>query len=461
MTAARLLDLSSEQRDYLGLGRRGYGAIPTCSLVEGDLDRDLLEAAVRTVVARHEPLRMRLHALDDGTLRQSFAPPDDPAVAWAESDLSEAADPLAAVLGTGVGALDLRHEEPLRLHLLRQGERRTYVLALLDHLATDGWGSYLFNWELWRGYRALRHGRPPALPELPLSYTDHLLGRHKVPPGRERLIRDHWQAVADRYADAGGGLPAAAPTQGRGRGDLVRDVLPESAARATALAEGLGLSANTVPLACLLLAAWSLGERDSVALSFIYAGRDRPATRSLVGVFHRHVPLVVDDVPAGSLADLLRKVADGVLEGVRRSRPPYSARLFSELLAERGATPGIKLLYNQVDATFGRARRGSARQLDDRSTARFVDSHFWPGRWHGYHEPTLRLVVGGGEAPTIQAIYNDGRLAETDAVALVDRMAALLRAMAPEAAERSVREFVETETVRGLPSEAPRTPVGE
>jgi hypothetical protein len=445
VSATRVLGLSAEQQDYLGLGRRGYGAIPACSMVEGELDADLLKVAVATVVNRHEPLRMRLVTVG-GEVRQSFAAPDEPLrVDWFDGDVSKARDPLDTALHTDVRGVDDDDPVPLRMHMLRCGEDQTLVLALLNHLAADGWGSYLFNRELWSSYRALRTGRPADLPELTETYTDHILAQQNISPRRLRVVQEHWTGVATRYVRASNGLGVAGPKQGRGRADLIHQVGTQEVAGVIALAESLGLSANTVPLTCLLLAAWSLEQGDALALSFIYSGRDRPGLHPLVGVFHRHVPLVVDNVGTDDLGTLLHRVAALVVEGVRCSRPPYTRRFFNELVSAQGPAPSLRLLYNQVDRDFGQPRPGAAQEWNERGNARFVDSHFWPNRWAGYGESTLRVVVSGGVAPTLQAIYNDGFVAEARATALLERMAVLLGAMRPDRASQPVAEFVITE----------------
>ncbi|QMU67188.1 condensation domain-containing protein [Streptacidiphilus sp. P02-A3a] len=454
MTTATVLPLSSEQYDYLSLGRRGYGAIPVCVRLDGPLDVDLLATAAAHVAGRHQPLRMRLRPLGDG-FGQVFRDPGDPVpirmhdVVCGASALPDALDGLIA------GELDLEGEGPLELHVLPLDGQGSLVVGLLDHLATDGWGSYLFNWELWRSYRALGRGQRPVLPHLARSYTDHVQDQQRVSESRSRALGRHWSTIASRFAVADNGLPATVPSQpGLGRGDLTAPIDPDHLARSRQLADALGVSANAVPLACLVLAAWSLGEGDSVGLSFIYSGRDTFSVRPLVGVFHRRVPLLVEGLRDCDVAGLLRKVTAASFDAVRRSRAPYSSRLFAGLLREHDAVSGISLLYNQIDPVFGAPRRGAVQGLSDGVTAEFVDSHFLSNRWRGYREQTLRLMVAGGERPTVQAIYNDGYVAEQQVQAMIARLAAFISALGPESAGLPLEEFIGT-ALQGVKDPSP------
>lgn len=433
------LPLSVEQRGYLGLGRRGYGTVAVCSEVTGPLRIDALTGAVLQVIGRHEPLRMRLRDDNDG-VSQVFLPPGQVPASWTVLPVSDGSE-LDRHL---VEELDPERDGALRLLVLRETEEHAYVLALLDHLACDGWGSRIFLRELWQAYRAIGSGEVPDLPPLTRAYSDHISAQ-QARLARSWRARDYWEAQAERFAQSATGLP---PPQGRaeegaGRADLAATVPRAIVERATELASTLRLSPNVLPLGSLMLAAWSMTKADSIGISFIYAGRDMPGVQPLIGVFHRHVPLLVERAAEGDLAQFLNGLSQATLDAVRLSRAPYSAGDFYASVRERRTDPVVDVLYNQIPVVFGARSSGRALRLDARTSVDFPGVHFRPARWSPYQEPRVRIMVGGTDPPVLRLIFNQGNVAEDQARCLFDRMVAILGAMEAGAKNCPVPQFVD------------------
>ena len=331
---------------------------------------DVLTKAVREVVARHEPLRMRLRHDEEGT-GQVFVGAEAVRADWEEVALTSPAELdryLSAPLDSGHGAM--------RLLMLRDGEDHAYPLALLNHLACDGWGTRVFLRELWLAYRAIAADRSPDLPPIARTYSDHIRDQQAVAQ-RSGHRRGYWAAQADRFAQAATGLPEpqGPAANGVGRADIVRVFRGEPVKRALELARVLGVSPNTLPLAGLALAAASLADSDCAAISFIYSGRDTPAVQPLVGVFHRPVGLPVE-VSGESLGTFLVGVSRSVFDALRHSRAPYSAgRRVRCRRATRRESPLVNVLYNQVAGFFGQATEGKPLRVDDQATVTFPGAH--------------------------------------------------------------------------------------
>jgi Condensation domain len=416
--------LSFEQQGYLGLQRRGYGAIPACCRVTGPLDMAALTAAAQCVVDRHEPLRMRIEHGDDGP-RQRFLPPGAITVRWSRVPL-QGATPLHRLEECLRADLDPLTDGVVRLQIMDGEEGSTYLLAMLDHLACDAWSTHIFLRELWAVYQRLVHGEGSALPPLALSYSGHILAQQQRAnrDGAER-IRRYWEEKAQHFASAATGPSVMGPAAaGGGRADLASVISAETVANAAAFATACGVSVNTVPLVCVVLALHAMTGSDSVGLSFIYSGRDRRTTRSTIGVFHRHVGLYVDGVTGKSLGRLAGDVGAAVMESLRHSQPPYAARDFSAAVRRQRPQPTADILFNQVPTTFGSPRSARPISFDD-TRVEFIAAHFWPHRWRDYAEPRLRLVAGGGEEPTVRTIFNEGAVAEKEVRGLLECFAGL------------------------------------
>lgn len=433
------LPLSYEQRDYFGLERHGYGAIPACSRILGPFDEQALTAAARHVIDRHEPLRMRLHRAA-GHVTQTFDAPGVRPVAWVTSPADEPGRFEASLRAD----LDRERDGAVRLQLLREGPGQTVALAMVDHLACDAWGARVFLRELWTAYRMIVGGERLS-PPLTYHYSDYI-GMQQARAARpSRAAEQFWHAYAERYAASSSGLSHQGPAEpGAGRSDLSTVVPASSVQRARELARQLNVSVNSLPLACLVLAAWSMGGAGSVGVSFIYAGRDAAQTRPLVGAFHRTLPMLIEDIRARSVAEFVTGVSAAMLRSMQRSRAPYSARGFDAAVSVHRQAPRVGILYNQVPTIFGKPMSDEPLRLGGQTTVEFPTPHFWPCRWHQYAEPRLRVVVGGGSSPTLRAIFNAAAIPEEDASAILTRTAAFLGAIRDDTPLSPVPAFAES-----------------
>jgi hypothetical protein len=439
LTSDNTYPLSFEQRDYLSRGHTGFGTIAACAEISGPIDAQILTSAARYVIARHEPLRMRLQRIPEG-FRQTFADPGLVDVDWVNLDVTTRND----IYWHAAEELDPKQDMPLKLKFLRKDDERAYVVALLDHLACDGWSSYLFLEQLWSAYRVMVRGEKPDPRPMRYAYSDYVLDQQKSSSRRSSSAESYWQDRAKRFASSDSGLRSVGPAVADGgRADLVCVIERKSVEAASRLADSLGLSPNIIPLGCIALAVWSMSERDSVGLSFIYAGRDNPRTRSMLGLFRRYVALVAEGIQEGIIASFLAELSKTTLDAVLRSRPPYLAGEFEAAVERLRRKPAVDILYNQLDQVFGETQIGKVSQVDTRTFAEALEHpHFSPARWRGFSEGRLRLVLSGGERPLLQAIFNEGCVIGDDVRCLVDRTVALIEAMRPEAAQCPVREFV-------------------
>lgn len=431
--------LSFEQRDYLSRGHTGFGTIAACTEISGPIDFEVLTRAAQYVIGRNQPLRMRLTRCPEG-LRQAFAEPDLVDVDWVSLTMAARGD----IYRHASEKLDAQQNKPLKLKFLRQDEKQAYLVALLDHLACDGWSSYLFLEQLWNTYRVVARGEKPDPRPMRYEYSDYVLDQQRSASRRPGGAAAYWRDRAERFAVSDSGLSPRGPAVADGgRADLVGDIEREGVGEARQLAQSLGLSPNIIPLGCIALAAWSMSDRDSVGLSFIYAGRDNPRTRSMLGLFRRYVSLVAERIHEGTVASFLAELSKATLDAVLRSRPPYLAGEFEAAVERLRGRPAVDILYNQVDQVFGEDQIGRVAQVDSRTIVEAVgDPHFSAARWRGFSEGRLRLVLSGGERPSLQAIFNQGCVAEDDARCVLDRTVALIEGMRPHVAGRPVREFV-------------------
>ncbi|MEU6432601.1 amino acid adenylation domain-containing protein, partial [Microbispora sp. NPDC046973] len=174
----RPLPLSFAQRrlwflDQLEPGSAEY-VIPSPIPLTGELDVAALRAALDALIERHEVLRTRLVADQDGVPWQVIDPPapfDLPLV-----DLSREDDPgtvaRAWVAQDATQPFDLITGPLIRGSLLRLADDRHVLALCVHHVVSDEWSAKIFLRELVELYEASRDGRPNPLPPLAVQYAD-------------------------------------------------------------------------------------------------------------------------------------------------------------------------------------------------------------------------------------------------------------------------------------------------
>ncbi|MGO4447268.1 condensation domain-containing protein, partial [Mycobacterium sp. 2YAF39] len=114
--------------------------IPVAVRLSGPLDVEALSAALADVVARHESLRTMFPA-PQGIARQLVIEPDSAEYGW---DVVDATSWSEAELVDAIGMVprhpfDLAAEIPLRARLFRVSDGEYVLVAVVHHIAADGW----------------------------------------------------------------------------------------------------------------------------------------------------------------------------------------------------------------------------------------------------------------------------------------------------------------------------------
>ncbi|MEU4503562.1 amino acid adenylation domain-containing protein [Streptomyces sp. NPDC024089] len=326
--------------DQLEPGRAEY-AVPFALRVSGPLDTDALDAALTRMLARHEILRTRFVADDDGEPAQVV----DPAapVHTAVHDLrhiagteerQETARRLA--LAEAAHPFDLAAGPLLRAHLVRLADEEAHLLLTVHHIACDGWSESVMARELREGYRAATTGVPPEDSELPVQYADFSVWQ------RQQLTGDVLEEQLAYWRERLAGVePLELPTDHRrpagrpGGGDTVTFEV------SAAVAAGLRKAARsgTASLYMVLLAVFQVllvkyARQDDVTVGSPVAGRNRAETEDLIGFFVNTLVLRTDLSGDPAFTELLDRVKDTALGAYDHQDLPFE-RLVEELAPDR------------------------------------------------------------------------------------------------------------------------------
>ncbi|MER6688139.1 amino acid adenylation domain-containing protein [Streptomyces minutiscleroticus] len=298
--------------------------------IRGPLDTQVLQAAFTEISARHEVLRTRYGTAagagaqfvdGPGPVRLARVDLTGTAPADRETRLRELH---AAELRTPI---DLGHQPPWRLTLVRFAEEDAALLVTVHHIAFDGWSWGVLARELHELYTAFAAGRPSPLEPVPVQYADFAQWQRDTwaaAPARAERRRDYWR---ERLAGLEPlELPAdrRRPAQWDPAGDSVPFTVPAGLVRRLAeLGRDAGATPFMVHLAAfqLLLARWS--GRTDVAVGVSVSDRTEVELEPLVGMFLNTVVLRTDLSGRCSFLDLLARVRETTLDAYEHQDVPF------------------------------------------------------------------------------------------------------------------------------------------
>ncbi len=144
--------------------------------LSGALDGEALGAALADVVGRHESLRTLFPAVE-GVPRQVVVPVERADFGWNVVDATGwPADRLEQdIRRRGASQFDLTAEIPLRARLFRVGDDEHVLVAVVHHIAADGWSLTPLVGDLGVAYASRCAGRAPGWAPLAVQYVDYTL----------------------------------------------------------------------------------------------------------------------------------------------------------------------------------------------------------------------------------------------------------------------------------------------
>ncbi|MFD2685535.1 amino acid adenylation domain-containing protein [Streptomyces phyllanthi] len=336
--------------DQLEPGSTEYN-VPTPMWLDGDLDIRSLEAALDTIVARHEVLRTRLVVGPDGVGRQAVDPPGP--VPLPVVDVSELPDAVAGaqllIMADALLPFDMAAGPLIRAGVIRLGPAGHILAMSVHHIAFDEWSDRIFRRELAALYEAFRAGEPDPLPPLPVQYADFAVWQRSWLTGE--VLDGQLAYWRDRLA----GAPVLDLPTDRPRPAVLSSagaVVPFTVATATADAlrriardNGATLFMTLFTAFVVLLGRYS--RQDDIVVGTPAAGRNRAETEDLIGFFVNNLVLRTDLSGDPSFTELLGRVRDTTLTAYAHQDLPFE-QLVDALVSERDRSraPLFQVLFN-------------------------------------------------------------------------------------------------------------------
>ena len=310
--------------------------------LSGRLDADALGAALADVVGRHESLRT-VFAAPEGIPRQLVVPPERAEFGWQVVDASGwPADRLGEAIGAVARhSFDLAAEIPLRARLFRVADDEHVLVAVVHHIAGDGWSVRPLLRDVGEAYASRCAGRAPGWAPLPVQYVDYTLWQRAqlgdLADGDSPIAAQlgYWeQALAGMperlVLPTDRPYPAVADYRGA---SVAVDWPAQLQQRVGEVAGEHNATSFMVVQAALAVLLSQISASSDVAVGFPIAGRGDPALDELVGFFVNTLVLRVDVAGDPTVAELLAQVRAAqpgrlrasrrALRGARRAAQPH------------------------------------------------------------------------------------------------------------------------------------------
>jgi amino acid adenylation domain-containing protein/non-ribosomal peptide synthase protein (TIGR01720 family) len=341
--------------------------------LSGPLNARALGSALAEVVRRHEALRTIFGVIGgagDGEPVQIVLDPEPPALPWI--DLSALPGPRRVRESRRLAGLltqlpfDLARGPLLRPTLLRLDPADHVLVLVMHHIVSDGWSMGILVRELTALYGAFESGpesgTTPALPELPIQYSDFAAWQHARLDGEtvENQLR-YWRervAGASTLLDLPTDRPWPAAQSSRGAREPL-SVGAETAAALRELSQRHGATLFMTLLAALGVLLRRLTGQEDVLIGSPLANRDRPETAGLIGFFINTLVLRVEMAGDPAFPELLERVRESALGADAHQDLPFE-RLVEALALPRdlARTPlfQVMLAFQNLPAATERPR---------------------------------------------------------------------------------------------------------
>ncbi|GGN88978.1 non-ribosomal peptide synthetase [Nocardia rhizosphaerihabitans] len=305
--------------------------LPIVLRLTGDLDAGVLERALLDVVGRHESLRTIFPEVD-GVPTQQVVDLDELADRWeftAERVSREAVDGrVAQFAGRG---FDVSRELPLRAAVFELGGAEFLLVAVLHHIAGDGWSMVPFARDVALAVSARLGGAAPAWDELPVQYIDYTLWQQEVlgtaddPDSELSRQSAYWRrTLADAPAETRLPMDRPRPAGASYDGGSVGFTVPPAVhAGLLELARAESATPFMVLHAAVAVLLSKLGAGPDIVVGTPVAGRTDEGLHELIGFFLNTLALRTDLSGDPAFVEVVRRAGAADLAAYENQDLPF------------------------------------------------------------------------------------------------------------------------------------------
>ncbi|MFL7809422.1 MAG: condensation domain-containing protein, partial [Anaerolineae bacterium] len=272
---------------------------------------------------------------------------------------------------------DLTNGPPLRVSLLRLGDREHILLFNMHHIVSDAWSLGLLTGEILKLYRAHAAGEIIQLATLSTQYADFAVWQREWLRG-EALEGQlaYWRKQLDGAPVLELPTDYPRPVIQHYRGALIsRDMPGDLLDRLKHLSNREGVTLFMTLLSAFEALLYRYTGQEDIAVAVPVANRNWFATEGIVGSFVNTVVMRIELSGDPTFRQLLQRVREVALGAYAHQDMPY-AKLVAELQPERDTShvPLAQVAFNVVNVPISPLRLGDLQAIPlqvDRHGAQF------------------------------------------------------------------------------------------
>lgn len=301
--------------------------MPLALDIKGKLNEEVLRAAVREIVSRHEILRTTFCLEGTKPIQVIGA---DPEPSFETIDLSGRPDRVdekdRLLLSEAHEQFDLVRGPLFRCRLIKLEDRHHVLLLTLHHIICDGWSNGVLVREIGQAYESLSNGCEVRLPELPIQYADYAVWQRdwlKSASFDEQV--SYWKGKLGSELPALD-LPTDFPrkSSGTSHGAIESLLLPHGLTRAIkALGHREELTNYMIFLGAFKVLLGLYSRQEEILIGSPTANRFPPETESLIGPFANTLLLKSDLSGDPTIRQFLSRTREVVLGAFSNSEVPF------------------------------------------------------------------------------------------------------------------------------------------
>ncbi|MBA3825727.1 MAG: amino acid adenylation domain-containing protein, partial [Ktedonobacterales bacterium] len=293
------------------------------------LDQTTLERALAVVVARQASLRTTFINTPEGPLQVVAPTAQIPLRLVDLRGLSPAERTAAVQRETAYESqtpFQLSGGALTRLAVVRVDEAETLLLVAQHHSISDGWSLAVFLEELLASYAAVSQQQAPALPPLPVQYTDYAAWQRAwLDDGELDAQLAYWQrhlGDAPLLLDLPTDHPRPPVPSYRGirQGFTIPAALTQ---QVQALSQSEGVTVYMTLLTAFEALLHRYTRQDDFLVGTVVAGRQRPELDHLIGFFVNTLPLHADLSGAPTFRAALARTRQVTLDAFAHQDVPF------------------------------------------------------------------------------------------------------------------------------------------
>ena len=307
---------SAQQRfwflDRIPALRTAY-LMPAVIELSGEVNQEVLQAAVDEVIARHPALRSRFE-LDRKQRKVCYRTDGPPSVTTTTDATGWGPERLRThVADLCWSGFDLASDAPARAEVMSVGPQRTLLVLVVHHIVADGWSQQLLLDQIGQVYRARLYTlAAPVHPstlwrEAPADQSDEVIRSLTGAPVDVELPHDRPRAEVQSTLAA-----STSVTLDEKLTTQLRAVAAESAC-----------TTFVVAAAVLAVTLARRGDQRDFVFAFPWGGRETPEAINAVGMLVNTLALRVDLRDVGTWREALARVRDNSALSCRNAEASF------------------------------------------------------------------------------------------------------------------------------------------